>query len=282
MFQEKSSSQESGDLGDLKGPTDLDWELGKAKGFRSGGIEGSDALLDHSSAVQKTNIEVVESAFRSLLSSIAYVSMPISSGKILYDVLEKYGVKNTKELKAIDPQIIFKEVIEPNAAIGQAFAQEVMQRAKYPVLAPAIFESKNQRWDDGEYMALWYRVIEGKAKEIHLIDNWEFSNGGVEEFVRGSEMRCGLSELENNSDVRVMDGRGNDISLNRGAQMIAEALINLRSRGFEAPRLEVALRKLEKLGQLCSSAPDISGPVVQDFDLAKLTAFRELAGEEQA
>lgn len=256
-------------------PGELDWEFGTTAKLPSRGIDGPDDLLAGSSPERKMNVEVVMSAFRSLLSSIAYVSMPITSGKRLYDVLDQHGVKSREELDAIDPEILHREVIDPNVQEGNQFSQAVTQRSGYPVLVPGIFESKGQRWEEREYMALWLTVLEGKAKEIHLITNWEYSNGGVEEFVRGTEMRAGLSQIEDNSDVKVLDNQANPISLNAGAKMIFDALVDLRGRGFEAPRLEIALRKLEAIGKLYAGSQSPPQAADSDFDLVKLTAYNE-------
>jgi hypothetical protein len=203
--------------------------------------------------------------------------MPIASGKRLYDTLDKYGVKTRAELDAIDPKILKAEIIGPNVEDGNRFSKEVMARACHPVLVPGIFESKGQRWEEHEYMALWLTVLEGKAREIHLINNWQYSNGGVEEYVRGTEMRAGLSQIENNGDVLVLDHAGNALSINRGADLIHAALLDLRTRGFEAPRLEIALRKLEAIGKLWTAAPSHPDTASGDFDMATLSRYRETA-----
>jgi hypothetical protein len=82
-----------------------------------------------------------------------------------------------------------------------------------------------------------------------------------------------LSQIEDNSNVKVLDHQGNPISLNQGAKLIADAFIDLRTRGFEAPRLAIALRKLEAIGCLYASGESVGQPPASDFDLPALTGY---------
>ena len=132
-------------------------------------------------------VNLVMGTYRSLRNDIAYVSMPITSGKNMYEVLLKKGVKTLEELKKVDPECIFKEIVKPNIERGLIAADNL--NSKLPVLAPSVFEGKSLRWTEKEYMTLWLEVIKERAREIHMSDDWEYSNGGVEEFALAQKMR---------------------------------------------------------------------------------------------
>src|SRR3989339_875933 len=67
---------------------------------------------------RKNLIDLVLGAYLSIRHPIAYVSMPITSGKILYDVLEKKGVRNIEELIKQDPNSLYNDIIKPNVEMG--------------------------------------------------------------------------------------------------------------------------------------------------------------------
>lgn len=157
------------------------------------GIWGDDkSLLRESTRVKKDSIDIVLSAYRSMLHPVAYVSMAITSGKLCYDVLDSRGVKSLDELKEVDPDAIYRDIIQPNISHGISLAERIAKKTELPVIAPAVFEAKKHRWGQKEYMFMWYRVIEEKVQEIYMMDGWEYSDGASQEFVRAMEMQFGF------------------------------------------------------------------------------------------
>lgn len=215
-------------------------------------------------SVNKDNITVVLSAYRSFLSPVAYVSMPITTGRLCYEVLEKRNVKSIEELAKTDKDAVFRDIIAPNIGQGIVFAQGVQKRTDLPVIAPAVFEAKKQRWGQNDYMFLWLNFIQERAAEMHMLDGWAYSNGGCEEFVRAMEMQFGFVEVLNQCtaeeeerirNMKVLDAGSCEIRFNDGFNRIYDAIVDLDSRGFRSGIL------CESVGKLMS----ISGFFIDSF-----------------
>lgn len=214
---------------------------------------------------QTANIDVVLSAWRSIRHPVAYVSMPITSGKLFYEVLESYNVNSAEELAKIDKDILYQEIIVPNIQAGVSLADSIQQRTSLPVVAPSVFEAKKQRWGQDEYMFMWFRLIEERVREMHMMDGWEYSNGGTQEFVRAIEMQFdfirpgnGMECFPKDADVKsehkklrgikVFSESGEEIRIDVGAIKISEAINDLTERGFGYTKLYESLWKLVSLG----------------------------------
>jgi hypothetical protein len=162
------------------------------------GVHGEDTgLLVGSSENNIESISVVLSAYRSVIHPLAYVSMPITSGKRLYDVFEQARVHSIDELKEKEPGSVYNDILKPNVMHGIDSARKIAGDISLPVIAPSIFEARKQRWGENEYMFLWYRVLEEKIQEIYMTDGWQYSNGGAQEFVRAIEMQFGFINPHN-------------------------------------------------------------------------------------
>lgn len=268
------------------------------------GIWGDEKdLLERIPQEKRESVSIVLSAYRSMLSPIAYVSMAITSGRRYYDVLEAKGVKSLDELAKQDPDAIYRDIIQPNIAYGVDLAKTISQKTSLPVIAPAIFEAKKQRWREEEYMFMWYRMLEEKAQEIYMMEGWQYSNGCSQEFVRAMEMKhgfvnsrngmdfypgyesfkkeldkqgiypwedghncegrrrrwlrtfrnleakCGLKEAEARMrKIKVYDASGKELGLDTGSFMVADAVKDLKSRGFECGSLLASFQKLYSIG----------------------------------
>ena len=190
-------------------------------------------------------VNLVIGAYRSIRMPIAYVSMPISSGKLMYDVLEKKGMKTLEELAKIDPDSVYNEIILPNVLMGVEAADKV--RSNLPKIAPSVFEGKKFRWSQEEYMALWFRVIEERAREMYMTNGWQYSNGGVKEFTRAIEMQFGFinpiynnlcleknqeKAYENMRKIKIYNLVNKELRINDGINMVGNAIIDLEKRGF--------------------------------------------------
>lgn len=222
------------------------------------GIFGNDLKIDDS---RLDEMNLVLGSYRSIRYPIAYVSMPITSGKLLYEILEKKGCRNLEELSEQDPKSIFLEIIQPNIEMGIAAADKLRIKSKLPPIAPSVFEAKKQRWSQEEYMFLWFRVIEELAEEVHMTEGWEYSNGGAQEFVKAMEMQFGFAntnffqknidtenELERMKKIKVFDNKRKEIRLNKGSELLTSAIIDLRSREFDSESLKTSLHKLTSIG----------------------------------
>lgn len=268
------------------------------------GIWGDEKdLLERIPQEKRESVAIVLSAYRSMLSPIAYVSMAITSGRRYYEVLEAKGVKSLDELAKQDSNAVYRDIIQPNIAYGVDLAKAISQKTALPVIAPAIFEAKKQRWREEEYMFMWYRMLEEKAQEIYMMKGWQYSNGCSQEFVRAMEMKHGFVNSMNGMDfypsyenfkkeldkqgeypwddehncegrrrrwvrtfrkfeskyglkeaearmrkIKIYDASGKELGLDTGSFMVADAVKDLKSRGFECNSLLTSFQKLHSIG----------------------------------
>lgn len=202
-----------------------------------------DRLAKSNDEVKRT-IDIVWTSYRSVLSKegrLGYASTAITSGKRMYDVLDQFGVKSVDDLKAKAPTALFDSIIAPNISAGNAVARSIASRVDRPVVAPAIFEAKKQRWSQDEYMAMWLRMIEENVGEMFMSPDWEFSNGGAEEFLHAMQMASGF---RSRFDIAVLTDAGKPIGLAEGTAKVANALVHLHDRGHKAPILADAFCSL--------------------------------------
>lgn len=227
------------------------------------GIWGTDTWRLEDSA-NKDNIGIVLGAYRSTLHPAAYVTMPITTGKLCYDVLERNGAKTIDELARTDKDSLWNDIIKPNIEQGVESARTLAELSPLPVIAPSVFEAKKQRWSQHDYMFLWFRVLEERAGHHYLLDGWQYSNGGAEEFVRSMEMQFGFINPENGMEhfpketdleaefkriqkIRVFAQDGREIRLEEGAHLLKEAIKDLHRRGFKSPVLAESYWKLASI-----------------------------------
>ncbi len=194
---------------------------------------------------RKANIEIVFSAYESMRGDKAYLTMPITAGKRLYDTLDRYGVKTKEELERVRPGALLEEVIIPNIEAGKLFAEKIEGRS-LPLVVPGIFEAQQHRWSQEEYMILWLRLITGSVKELYLADGWEYSTGGVMEFFRAMMIHHG--HFTKDQGWLPVFENGSLIPIEWGARRIAEAIKDLRKRGYNTDKLR------HELGQVIGLA----------------------------
>ena len=173
---------------------------------------------------KRQSIEAVISAYKSILTPLSHISMPISSGKRYYDVISKNPY--------ISQDQIYRDIIRYNAEQGIALSRAIVPKAKYPVVVPALFEAKEMRWTEEEYMYMWYNVIHEKALEIWMVPDWEYSDGCSEEFLKAIEMQ------EAGSSIVVFDFDGNHMDKYAGINLLYDAILDITERGFKCPKLE--------------------------------------------
>jgi hypothetical protein len=204
-------------------------------------------------------IDMVLSAYRSIRSPVAYVSTPITSGRLLYDVLEKEGVRSIAELNR---EQVLHEIVKPNIARGISLADKLRERSKLPPLAPGVFEGRDFKWTQQDYMSLWVRVIEELAGEVHMTEGWQFSDGAVEEFTLAMHMRYGFlpnldfkraqslskEEYRRVRSMQIYDHTGAPMMIDCGTGMINDAIDELIEKGFGCTRMILALRELGNIG----------------------------------
>ncbi|WKZ28988.1 MAG: hypothetical protein QY323_05705 [Patescibacteria group bacterium] len=209
------------------------------------------------------NLGIVLGAYRSFRGNrrglLAYVSMPITSGKRYFDVLTEHGVTSAEELAAkAGKDALYELVIKPNIREGVAFADQLGETRKDLLfIAPSVFEAKKWRWSQDAYMSLWYRVIGELTGKHYLMDGWEYSTGGVKEvmftvlmqnqaFLDAFRMKDFLPDVPEERlreeywamrEVRIYDAQGQDINVIKAVEMIVAAVADLRKRGLPCQEL---------------------------------------------
>ncbi len=207
-------------------------------------------------------LQVVNTAFDSIMGTdITYVSTPITSGSRLYRVMDQAGVKTPDELKA-DKAFFFENVIKHNIDNADDVAKALLKAKGGTIIAPASFEAKQLGWGQDEYMGLWLDVIEKKATRIALIDGWEYSNGGAEEYLQAQLMQAGFRDRNN---ISVIDERGATIRLPVAIRLMGRALEDLHGRGFQPKAIAQVLERSINIWTIVSSIQDYGVPSTNDL-----------------
>lgn len=178
------------------------------------------------------------------LRQLAYVSVPITSGRKLYELKLEEG----------DVPDLTQRVVEHNSYAGYELVGEVARRRNCPVIYPADLVPIHQKWNQDHFQALWLSIIAEMCTELHLCNGWEFSNGCVEEFTHVMQLRLGVprhpkliffnsKEAEEAARKRmkkiaVFDHRGDPMSLDQGEVAVKKAIEWLRGKSFASEKLE--------------------------------------------
>lgn len=196
-----------------------------------------DFRLKNSSPERINEVTAVGTAYDSVLcADFTYVSTPITSGAILYQAMDELGVRDADEFRK-DKDAFYEKVIQPNIKAADEVAQ-VMLNFGGAVIAPAAFEARSLGWGQDEYMGLWLDTIERKATRLALVDGWEYSNGGAEEYLQALLMQAGRRDR---NTISIVDSRGDIISHITAVQLLHKAVHELIERGFRSHTLEQVL-----------------------------------------
>lgn len=207
-------------------------------------------------------------------SNLAYLSVPITSGKVLYDELNKTLMSpSTKQfLTSTAPSAqkyaqaprykqIIKTVISENYLKGKKHLDELLERTDKPVLFPADLVPRGDIWSQEVFQALWLTIISEHCSELHMSKDWEYSNGAVEEFTHAYQLRLGIpqgtcgegfspyfntKEYEQEArnrmqNITVYDSAGKEISIDQGIESISFAVSWIKNGSFDTTRLEGSL-----------------------------------------
>lgn len=116
---------------------------------------------------------------------VVYASSPVTTGQRMYGLFRKYRARSVEELKGVNPDIFSRDIMKPNLADGESFADNLRSVSTYRyVICPATFFAKG--WLQEHYMAFWKSVIERFADDIRFNGKWWWSNGCAEEFLIGA------------------------------------------------------------------------------------------------
>ncbi len=166
--------------------------------------------------------------------NLAYVSIPITSGKRLYDYMERSRFRSADEAKA-DHDAFFKNVVSPNFEAGLKASNEWAAKMNGAVIAPVEFEKhlrthSQVTWGQDDFMGMWIPLIKEKITHMAMVDGWEYSNGSGEEYLQAALMQMGRAERSN---ITISDERGKPMRLDEGIKLLGDAFITLTERGIK-------------------------------------------------
>jgi hypothetical protein len=211
-----------------------------------------DFRLKNSPPERIREITVVESAYDSVLcADFTYVSTPITSGVILYNALQASGLSTLEELRK-DKDQFYHQVIQPNIKAAETVALKMLDFGG-AVIAPAAFEAKSLGWGQDEYMGLWLDTIERKATRLAMVDGWEYSNGGCEEYLQALLMQAGRRDRNN---ISIVDAKGEVIPHGVALEKIALAIKTLVKLKFTPTILIRVLHRCVILHDMVSNESD--------------------------
>lgn len=177
-------------------------------------------------------IKMSMSAFDCMLPDDAgiYCSSDITTGKkFYYEVLKPHGVRSEDELKeklgAEEFKRIQTELIQFNVARGLEFAVKLRERGLINVVTPGPYFAKG--FDQQHYLYLWELFIIKKIYEVRFNFDWQYSNGCTLEYAIAA--RKGIPRL---------DHEGNRLELETAIEGVEAAVKELKTAGFEIPKLE--------------------------------------------
>ena len=198
-----------------------------------------DMRLSTSAPERIREVGVVGTAYDSVMASeITYVSTPITSGRALYAAMDAAGVATLEELRR-DASFFRENVIDVNIAAADAVARAMVAFGG-AVIAPAAFEARSLGWSQDEYMGLWLDVIERRATRLAMVDGWQYSNGGAEEYLQALLMQA---DRRDRTDISIVDARGDVIGHLAAIRLLADAVAHLIGRGFEPTTLAKVLHR---------------------------------------
>ena len=212
-----------------------------------------DFRLSRASEGRRREVGVVTTAFDAVMAGdLTYVSTPITSGAVLYREMDRAGVSTVEELRA-DKGYFYDNVIRPNIQTADGVARDILGMKGGAVIAPAVFEARQLDWDQDAYMALWLDVIERKATRIAMVDGWEYSNGGAEEYLQALLMQAGRRDR---SDIEIVDQRGDPLDQTVALRLLAGAVEDLLGRGFVPVVTATVLSRMVGLWAIVTAESD--------------------------
>jgi hypothetical protein len=165
---------------------------------------------------------------------VIYASSELTTGLRLYEVLRKYNLKTSDELKKQLGKPWYKAHIwDPNEKSAIEFAEAVRAalRDDTIVITPAPFFAS--QWNQSEFLYLWEQLLRTRVKSLRFNVNWQFSNGCTFEFA-----------VAEDAGLPTFDHTGAPLPRNAGIELIGAAILRLDDQGFDTSQLRENLERL--------------------------------------
>lgn len=221
-----------------------------------------DTRIHPEASVTRACVSVEAVAFHEIAqdADMIYVPCGISSGLRVHELL---GADSTTTYKA-DEKIagtLHHKAIAKNkddnlrraAIIGRMYPDKM-------VVAPVVREgavreitrdgafSRWQRYEEEDFMAFWYPVID-RCKVMVLDGDWNFSRNSIWEMMRGVLIQAGQVPSRPNADMEVNDLEGNPVTLLWRAQKLEQMLKYQLGKGFDTREVATALAQIFTLDE---------------------------------
>lgn len=187
-------------------------------------------------SVHESEIQVLIAFLESIIPehNAVYVSAPITSGRRYIDWIKQHPGNRDFSGCNQNPEFT-RNVVEKNREHSRAVVKKLRSSFPGKVLIDPTVVPDLPNWNQDDYRFAWGRIIENYA-QIHVCsEDWQFSSGCVYEFL-----------VAKNSKIQTFDEDLKEISLEKGQQLIQEAIVILRSHELSITFHEAVYNELAK------------------------------------
>ena len=183
---------------------------------------------------------------------VEYLSIPVTSGKVLYNLMRDQPQKTKGEL-------IGTAIVE-NHALGFNEIGKLRNVISHPVIFPADLTPVHQKWEQAHFQALWLSIIAEFCTIVRMVKGWEYSNGACEELTHSFQLKLGIPkhpgmvffntkgdervERARMRAIKVIDHNGKPITISDAIQKMQHAVEWITMSGFSAPNIEECIALL--------------------------------------
>lgn len=138
-------------------------------------------------------------------SPMTYISTPITGGLKKFDLLERLGVSDKKDLDSKGKSRFVQDVILGNTHRAFRIAESVRLEPGYDkVMDPS--EITIPEWSQSHYAAHWDAVVKELASRVVLAPGWDYSSGCILELKRALDKGIPIQEIKISEMVFCSEG----------------------------------------------------------------------------
>lgn len=164
-----------------------------------------------------------------------YASSELTTGRRAYDLAREHRAGSMQELREMLGDEPHRALIfDRNCDEASAFARRLKAEmgGAEMVITPAPFMAPG--WSQAEYLHFWETLIRTRVKAVYFNEAWQYSNGCTFEYA----VAC-------DAGVACFDSSRRPLPLERGIELVENAVRELESAGVEVPRLRLNLERLQ-------------------------------------
>jgi len=142
--------------------------------------------------------------------------------------------------------LVSERVAGPNTDKNLTLSRDAMQMyPKDTVIAPAGLQamvhsfganpgfSRGQKWEEEDYMGLWFPVMTHFIDKQVLRGDWNFSRGANWEIMFGASVQAGLVPERPKADMNVVNDKGRDVTLYERIEAVSNFVRWGADKGFD-------------------------------------------------